>query len=382
MQSIYLQGGEELIIRLALKAFIGLFAIIFVLFLLVFLFVTFSPVIGRYPSRAMRLNYAERTPYYSNGRFRNMNEYSIMGDNRMEKSTTHVQPTGRIPVVKTDSIPPASESVPAITWLGHSSILLQKGGLNILIDPILNQSVSPVSFMFISRGRFSEIPITTENLPFIDVVLISHGHYDHLDFDSIKKIDEKVGQYLVPLGTESYLMGWGVEKSKITNMAWWEEVESNNVNFAFVPALHYCIRNPFKAGQTWWGGFVVNDGLYTSYYTGDSGYDEEIFREILNRYGAIDLLLPDTGQYSTNWPQSHMDPQQVFKAAGDLQSKWVMPVHWGAFVLSDHNWYDPPQLLIKQAEASTIKVITPLIGETVSYSEIENYQQKWWEDIE
>ena len=357
-----------------------LFIIILIIFALIFLSVTFYPSIGRYPTRAMRAEYAQRTPYCVDGRFRNMNEYRTMSGNQSEKSGEHVQPTGQIPVIKRESIPPANETEPTITWLGHSSLLIQKGGMNILIDPIFSNIASPVSF--VGSRRFSEIPITIESLPNIDVVLISHGHYDHLDYNSIRQMDEKVGQYLVPLGVEAYLMGWGVDESKITNMAWWEDAYINDVQFAFVPALHYAIRNPFKAGQTLWGGFVLNDGKYTSYFTGDCGYDEDIFIEIFNRYGAIDLFISDTGQYNVQWPQSHMNPKQAFMAAGDVHAKWVMPVHWGAFVISNHNWFDPPQLLVEQADGSSILIITPLIGEIVLYADIEKYRHKWWDGLE
>jgi len=193
------------------------------IFTFIFLFVTFYPGIGQYPTRAMREQYAERTSYFVDGRFRNINEYSRMSGTRSENRSERVQPSGQISVIKRDSISPTSETEPTITWLGHSSLLVQKGAMNILIDPIFSQRASPVPFA--DPRRFSELPIIPENLPYIDVVLISHGHYDHLDYNSIRQVDDKVGQYLVPLGVESYLMGWGVDESKIANMAWWEGIE-------------------------------------------------------------------------------------------------------------------------------------------------------------
>ncbi|MDR0220185.1 MAG: MBL fold metallo-hydrolase [Lachnospiraceae bacterium] len=358
----------------------GILIALLATFLLVFLFFTFYPSVGRYPTKEMRQEYAKRTPYYVDGKFRNMNEYNMTGGNRASEKGEHITPNGQIPVIKRDEIAPAPETELAITWLGHSSLLLQMGGMNILIDPVFSQVPSPVSF--IGQKRFSEKPLAPEDLPDIDVALISHGHYDHLDYQSILQIDDKVKQYVVPLGTDSYLRGWGVDESKIANMAWWEDMQINGVRFAFVPAMHYAIRNPFRAGQTWWGGFVLNDGQHTVYFTGDSGYDEKIFSEVFERYGAIDLFLPDTGQYNTAWPQSHMNPAQAFAAAKTLEAKWVMPIHWGAFVLSNHNWNDPPQLITKQAENSPINIATPRIGETVLYGEIADYQKRWWEGID
>jgi L-ascorbate metabolism protein UlaG (beta-lactamase superfamily) len=349
-------------------------------FLLVFLFFAFSPSVGRHPSKEMRQEYAERTPYYVDGKFRNINEYSMTDGNRSSENGEHITPTSPIPVVKRSEIAPIAETELAVTWLGHSSILLQIGGMNVLVDPAFSRVTSPVSF--IGRPRFSENPLAPENLPDIDVALISHSHYDHLDYQSVLQIDGKVKQYLVPLGTESFLLGWGVDESKITNMAWWENIVINEVQFAFVPALHYAIRNPFRSGQTWWGGFLLNDGQHTVYYTGDSGYDEKIFSEIFERYGAVDLFLPDTGQYNNAWPQSHMNPAQAFAAAKAVNAQWMIPIHWGAFVLSNHNWYDPPQLLGEQAEGSTVNIATPLIGETVLFGDIGNYQEHWWEGID
>nr|AGS51615.1 outer membrane protein romA [uncultured bacterium contig00017] len=314
------------------------------------------------------------------GKFRNINEYRMTNGNRSSENGEHITPTNPIPVVKRDEITPAPETELAVTWLGHSSILVQIGGMNVLIDPVFSQVTSPVSF--IGRPRFSEKPLLPENLPDIDVVLISHSHYDHLDYQSILQIDDKVKQYLVPLGTESFLWGWGVDENKVTNMAWWEEIIINEVRFAFVPAQHYAIRNPFRTSQTWWGGFLLSDGQHTVYYTGDSGYDERIFSEVFERYGAVDLFLPDTGQYNTAWAQSHMNPAQAFAAAKALEAQWVIPIHWGAFVLSNHNWYDPPQLLLAQARNSSINIATPLIGETVPYSVIADFQKRWWEGID
>lgn len=368
------------ILRKGFKIAMWILTGLLIIFLFVFLFITFYPGFGRYPTKEMRLQYAERTPYYVGGKFVNINEYSMMSGNRSGTSADHIRPTGKIPVIHRDEIPSVPESSLAVTWLGHSSMMIQMGGINILIDPIFSENASPVSF--VGQKRFSEIPIAPENLPTIDVVLISHGHYDHLDYQSIKQIDDRVKQYLVPLGTESFLMGWGVDESKISNMAWWEDIHISDVRVSFVPALHYAIRNPFRAGQTWWGGFLLNDGRYTVYYTGDSGYDEDIFSEIFDRYGAIDLFMPDTGQYSTAWLQSHMMPEQAFKAAEDLQAKWVMPIHWGAFALSDHNWYDPPKLFVEQAENSSVGIATPFIGETVLYGNIADFQQRWWEEID
>jgi L-ascorbate metabolism protein UlaG (beta-lactamase superfamily) len=375
------QGGALLkVLRKVLKIAMWILILLATVFLLVFLFFTFYPSVGRHPSKEMRQEYAKRTPYYVDGKFRNLNEYRMSSGNRSSEGGEHITPTSPIPVVKRSEIAPIAETELAVTWLGHSSILLQIGGMNVLVDPAFSRVTSPVSF--IGQKRFSENPLAPENLPDIDVVLISHSHYDHLDYRSIKQIDDKVKQYLVPLGTESFLAGWGVDESKIANMAWWEEVNIGEVRFAFVPALHYAIRNPFRDGQTWWGGYWLSDGENTVYFTGDSGYDEEIFSEIFTRYGAVDLFLPDTGQYNTAWAQSHMNPVQAFAAAKAIQAKWTIPIHWGAYVLSNHNWYDPPKLLIEQAKDSPLNIATPLIGETVLYGNIENYQKHWWEDVD
>lgn len=159
-----------------------------------------------------------------------------------------------------------------MTWLGHSSLLIQMHGMNILIDPIFSQRSSPISFM--GPKRFSEPPLTIEELPEIDIVIISHDHYDHLDMKSIKELDSKVDKYIVPLGVNKHLERWNIDKSKIKDMAWWEEIEINGLTIDCNPARHFSNRRGFNIDSTLYASWVLKDENYQIYESGDGGFVE------------------------------------------------------------------------------------------------------------
>jgi len=340
-------------------------------------FIKFYPSIGKLPNQSMQRSYQQKTKLYYDGEFHNSE--NIQWDNVEEgKKSEDVSPKKDVPIKKRKNIRDTVINDMKITWFGHSTSLLQIHSMNILIDPIFSNCASPVSFM--GSKRFSEIAMKTEDLPHIDVVFISHGDYDHLDYQTIKKIDHKVDTYIVPLGIDSYLKGWGVSDDKIIALSWWEETYINDVQFTLTEAQHYCVRNPLGFNETWWGGLYVRDEYHSFYYTGDSGYNT-FFKKLNEKYGDIELFLSDTGQYDPSWKWCHMNPQEATQAAIDVKAKYHIPVHWGAFVLSNHAWNEPAKLLSQYEADSNVKTIIPMIGETVSLSKMETYNNKtWWEE--
>ncbi|MDO5518780.1 MAG: MBL fold metallo-hydrolase, partial [Clostridium sp.] len=220
-----------------------------------------------------------------------------------------------------------------------------------------------------------------EELPELDMVLISHGHYDHLDYETIKKIDSKVKKYCVPLGVESYLEGWGVDSDKINSMSWYDDAEVDGLSVNLVPAQHYSSRNINDSNTTWWGGFLLKDEYHSFYYTGDSGYGD-FFKDIHERYGDVELMMADSGQYDEMWPYCHMNPSESLKSAEDMNAEWLIPVHWAGFVLANHPWYEPGEEITQLAEQSIVSVATPAIGEIVDYKELNKENDKWWEELE
>lgn len=353
-----------------------IFLIIVAILIVLYLFIRFYPGIGRLPDKAQKQMYMNKTNLYYDNQFHNSKEVATyLGNEHKAGDDVELTPKSKIPVIKLSTIESAKTDSMTITWLGHSSSLLQIHRLNVLIDPIMKEYASPVNF--IGAKRFSDIPIEPENLPNIDIVLISHADYDHLDYETIKKIDSKVKMYVVPLGIESYLMGWGIDENKICSLSWWDETNIDGVQVTLTPAQHYTTRNPLGFNSTWWGGFVLKDEYHSFYYSGDSGYGD-FFKEVYKKYGEIELFLSDTGQYDDAWPNVHMNPKDALQAAEDVHAMWQIPVHWGAFVLGNHAWDEPPKLLRKYAENSNVNIATPMIGEKIDYKNIADYQKDWW----
>ncbi|MEG2018264.1 MAG: MBL fold metallo-hydrolase [Clostridium sp.] len=266
-----------------------------------------------------------------------------------------------------------------MTWLGHSTLLIQLHGLNILIDPLFSKRTFSVNFA--GPKRFSELPITIEEVPEIDLVIISHDHYDHMDMDTIKKLDFKVKKYIVPLGVEKHLKRFKVEEGKIKTMAWWEEVEVNGLTIGCTPAKHYSNRQLLDRGNTLYASWVLKDEYYQIYVNGDTGFGGH-FSDIHERYGDFDFVMMDSGQYNSAWHDSHMFPEEAALAVKIMGAKISMPIHFGAFALSRHGWDDPPERFVSWSEKNNMKVVIPRIGETMEFDRYEEFQEYWWRDFE
>lgn len=206
------------------------------------------------------------------------------------KSSKGRTPEGELPVMEPSFGAELPEGEVKVTWFGHSSLLLQMHGMNILIDPVFNERSSPVSF--VGNKRFSHPPVGIDDLPAIDLLVLSHDHYDHLDYNVIKEMDEKVEQYIVPLGVENHLVRWGVDEKKIQNMAWWEEMTVNGLAVGCTPARHYSGRSLDDQFATLWASWVFQDEYHKVFESGDSGYGEH-YEQIHDRYGDFDFVMTD-----------------------------------------------------------------------------------------
>lgn len=368
------RGMKILLIILVILVVIGVIAL---------LFINLWPSFGKKPSKDDKEGYALRSQYFIDGKFTNIDNFEkivkVEGRSMFKDmfiSYPNVKPEEKLKVESIISLPKANYDDMKVTWLGHSTILLQLNGYNILMDPVFSEIVSPVSF--IGSKRYSEVAMNIEDLPEIDMVLISHNHYDHLDYNTIKEIDSKVKEYFVPLGVESYLKSWDIKEEKINEMAWYEEISRGGLNIALTPAQHFSGRNINDSDESLWGGFFLKNNYYSFYFTGDTGYGS-FFKDIYEKYGEVDLIMADSSQYNELWPMVHMNPEQTIKASEDVKAKWLIPIHWGAFSLANHPWYEPGEIATILSENSKVKVATPKIGITVDYKEIEKHQEKWWE---
>ena len=201
------------------------------------------------------------------------------------------------------------------------------------------------------------------------------------DYQTIKQIDEKVKEYCVPLGIEKHLLRWGVNEKKIHVMNWWDEVKVDGLTITSTPGRHFTGRVPWRNNTTLWSGYVFKNDKYTTYFTGDTGYGNH-FEEVYEKFGAIDLLMIEDGQYDRAWSNIHMLPKAGIQAMKDLHAKWTVPVHWGAFCICNHAWDDPIKQITTRSQKENLNVATPKIGEIVDYSHIETYQEHWWENVE
>lgn len=283
-----------------------------------------------------------------------------------------VAPLPQLPVRLSNFLQPSENCLKAI-WLGHSSLLINIEGYTILTDPVFSTKVSPVG-----PYRFNkQLPLQIEDLSYVDMVLISHDHYDHLNKYSIKKLAHRTGKFLVPTGVGKILRSWGVKKEQIEEFVWWQEYAINQkLTLAFTPTQHFSGRSLFDRNKALWGSWVMRTPDKSVYFSGDSGYFSG-FKEIGEKYGPFDVVFLECGAYNENWSQVHMFPEQTVQASLDLGSTILQPIHWATFNLSLHSWYEPVERLVHTSKKVGTNISIPKIGEIVDYTK-QNPLDFWW----
>ena len=346
------------------------------------LFVSFAPQFGAKPSAA-HLQRISQSENYRNGQFVNGIEtkldYSFSNMYKMLWeffTATHTAPKTALPVRFEENMSEnIVDSVLYVTWYGHSAFLLEMEGKRLLLDPMFGPAASPVSF---TSQRFPyEKPIDLNQFTGIDAVIISHDHYDHLDYSSIVRLKEEVQHFFVPLGVGAHLVHWGVAEEKITELDWWESATLDHLSFTATPARHFSGRGITDSKKTLWASWVLEGERAKIYFSGDSGYGPH-FKEIREKFGPFDFAMMECGQYNEKWESIHMMPEQTAQAAVDVGAKVMMPIHWGAFSLAPHVWTDPINRLLKAAAAQNIPVIHPIIGERFTPGN-DFPKVRWWE---
>ncbi len=330
-----------------------------------------------------RLERIKSSPHYKEGQFRNLAETPMYGENtslwqsmvKFMKGGKNREPDAVIETIEfiANSANPDETSV---TWFGHSTILLQIASKNILIDPVFSNHASPFTFMGPKAFPYSH-PYSLDDLPEIDAIIISHDHYDHLDYETILKIKEKVSQFYVPIGLGAHLEKWGISANQITEAEWWEEYQfDQEILFACVPMRHFSGRGIADRNKTLWAGWVIKSEKHTIIHTGDSGYGDH-FKQIGEKYGPFDLTMVECGQYNEGWPYIHMTPEETVQAHIDMDGKLLMPIHWGRFNLSLHTWTDPAERVSAASNDKNVDLITPVPGQVVALSNPLAYYE-WW----
>jgi len=262
----------------------------------------------------------------------------------------------------------------AYSWFGHSSLLFKIEGKTIVVDPVFGRAsfvscVGPKSFPMDNPPRIEDLPKK------IDLVLITHDHFDHLEKQTLNKIHENTKMFFVPLGVKKLLVKWGVPENKIKEFDWYDSKKYESLELIFTSSRHFAGRSLTNRNQTLWGGWVIKSNQKRIYISGDSGYFNE-FERIGKDYGPFDIVFVENGQYNKAWKDIHMIPEESVQAGIDSRSKVLFPVHWGKYDLSLHSWQEPIERFQKEAKKKIQIVATPQIGEIFGLEKIP--KTTWW----
>ncbi len=364
-----------------------LFVLIAVLAISTFIFMK-QAQFGKAPS-GDHLDRISESPNFKDGIFKNLSHtpditegYSTFGIlyNQFFVKHPRTKPSEPIPSNKTDLLNLA-EDENVLVWFGHSSYFIHLDGVKILVDPVFSGYASPIP------GTVKAFPgtdqYTPDDIPEIDYLIISHDHYDHLDYKTITALESKIKNVICGLGVGSHFKHWGYPENKIAEKDWYESHEvDSGFTIHTLPARHFSGRG-FSAKNTLWASYLIESPTMKIYVGGDSGYDT-FFKEIGNRFEEIDLVILDNGQYNDAWKEIHLHPDQVLQAAHDLNAKQLFPVHSSKYVLATHQWDEPLNRVAKlnQERESPIPLFTPMLGTKVDLNDSTYNFSNWWESID
>lgn len=352
------------------------------LILIVALSMDMCTPMGSAPDAQRKQRY-ESSPQFSEGKFRNrlptISDGFSMDSMRdvLFGGSQHREPETAIPVVERTAVEFAEPAETArITWLGHSTLLVEMENSRFLVDPVFGERASPSSFM--GPSRFYEAPIALDELPPIDAILISHDHYDHLDASTMQRLAGSVPMFIVPLGIGSHLEYWGVSSDRIRELDWWDEIQVGATTLVSTPARHFSGRGLRDRDATLWTGWAFIGNSQRIYYSGDTAMTPD-FSAIGERLGPFDITLIDSGAYNPAWADVHLGPEQAVQAHQMVRGALMVPVHWGMFDLSTHGWTEPVERIRVAAGAHGIPVAFPRPGESLT---AEDYPMaQWWPDV-
>lgn len=345
-----------------------------------------QPKFGALPE-GERLEEIRSSPHYINGQFENLvpTPQIIGGGNFVSASWNYLftkkertAPMNAIPSIKTDLVQ-LDKNKDVVIWLGHSSYFIQLEGKTILVDPVFSPSAAPIPY--VNKAFDGTNPYTATDMPAIDYLLITHDHWDHLDYPTIASLQPKIKNVISGLGVGAYFAQWGFTNAQIQEADWNTSLKlENDITVHVLPARHYSSRLLTK-NKTLWAGFALTTPRQRIFISGDSGYGPH-FKEIGERFDGFDLVLLDSGQYNPNWPYIHMNPEEAAKAAVDLNAKAFLPAHIGKFSLAYHPWDEPYQRVTEASLNKNYRLLTPIIGDAVDLENRTQHFPRWWEAVQ
>lgn len=321
--------------------------------------------VGTLPSGARQAR-IEGSPHFQDGKF--VDDIPRVEPDvwaafmRWVEGVEHSAPTGPLPVLfrtSSDFAQPRPEL--QITWFGHSTLLVEIEGRRVLLDPVFSERCSPSRF--IGPKRFHPVPLPVTEVPPVDAVVISHDHYDHLDYMSIMKLRHERTTFVVPLGVGAHLEYWGIPAARIRELDWWEHTDIAGLRLVATPARHFSGRG-LGEDKTLWAGWAILGERRRVFYSGDTAMFDG-FEEIGARLGPFDATLIESGAYNALWADVHLGPEQAVLAHRAVRGKVLFPVHWGTFNLALHSWVEPAERVLAAAKAAGVTVVTPRPGESI-----------------
>lgn len=333
---------------------------------------------GKAPAGA-RLTRIQASPQYGDGIFENKNPMWVNNWGIFRQIFTSVpdtSPDEPLPVtrVKKEMFQTPPGTGLRVTWLGHSTLILEIDGARFLTDPVWGETTSPLTWA--GPKRWYAPPLDLEDLPTVDAVLLSHDHYDHLDAPTIKHLKDRDTLFVAPLGVGAHLAYWGVPEARIREVDWWDEVKIGSHTVTCVPSRHASGRHVADQYRTLWAGFVVRGPEHRLYFSGDTGLFPGM-REIGERLGPFDLTMLEIGAYDQDWPDWHLGPEQAVLAHKMTRGKVLLPIHWGLFTLAKHGWTEPIERVLRKARALGVTVATPAPGGSLEPEALPE-QKAWW----
>jgi L-ascorbate metabolism protein UlaG (beta-lactamase superfamily) len=345
--------------------------------------------LGSKPDGA-RLERIAASPRWKDGRFRNLHPISpaLRDPNASMPSLSDFLcggerrvPRGPLPSMaplETWLKPPASGL--RATWLGHSTVLIEIDGLRVLTDPVWGKRASPSSLA--GPKRFQPVPVAIDALPPIDLVVVSHDHYDHLDYPTIHELRKRDLPFVTSLGVGAHLEAWGVRPERIVELDWWEShtVPGTGLSVTAAPSQHFSGRGLKDRNATLWSSMILRCGRHAVFFSGDTGLTSE-YEAIRTKLGPFDLVMLEVGAFHPAWGDIHLGPHNALKALELLGGGAFLPVHWGTFNLAMHAWDEPPEVLLESAPKAGVRLLMPRLGEPVQPAHADRIEP-WWRVVD